>query len=103
MPAGVAEDFDEQIGAAVDHFRRVVELRRRIDHAEELDDVIDAVERAERVAHGGGRPARDDPRASIPFLDAEAGAELAGGAFAVCSARPWAGEKKKMAGEPIRQ
>ncbi len=41
---GVAKDFHEQIRAAVDNFRRIVEIRHRIDHAEELYDEVDAVE-----------------------------------------------------------
>src|SRR5208282_4225654 len=36
MAAGVAEYLDEQIGTAVDDFRRVVEIRYRVDHAEQL-------------------------------------------------------------------
>jgi hypothetical protein len=50
MAVGVAEHFDEQIGAAVDDFRRVVETRHRVDRAEQLDDEIDVVERTESVA-----------------------------------------------------
>src|SRR5215831_12743997 len=53
MTAGVSEHFDEQIGATIDDLRRIIEVRRRIDHAEQLDDEVDTVERAEGVTHGG--------------------------------------------------
>src|SRR5713101_3855100 len=46
MAACLAEHFNKQIGTAVDDFGRVVEIRRGVDHAEQLDDEIDPVERA---------------------------------------------------------
>ena len=43
MPAGVTEHFHEQVRAAVDDLRRVVEIRHSIDHPEQLDDEVDSV------------------------------------------------------------
>jgi DNA polymerase IIIc chi subunit len=48
-----------------------------IDHAEQLDDVVHAVERPERVAHGGKESEPDEAGAPIALLDADLGAELA--------------------------
>jgi len=61
VPAGFAEHIDEQVRAAVDDLGRIVEIRRGVDHAEELDDVVHAVERAERVAHRGEEAKADEP------------------------------------------
>ena len=48
VPSGVAEHLDEQVGAAVDHLGLVLEVGRRVDHAKQLHDVVDPVERARR-------------------------------------------------------
>ena len=91
MAADVAEYLDEQIGAAIDDFRRVVEVRYRVDHAEQLDDEVDAVERTERVAHGGKKSEADEPCAPVAFLDADVGAEFAGQHTPLFVARTLAG------------
>src|SRR5712675_3143610 len=52
VAAAVAEHLDKKIGAAVDHLRVILEIGRGIDHAEHLDDVLDAIEiAAERIPH----------------------------------------------------
>src|ERR1700750_3210008 len=52
VPAAVAENLDEEIGTAVDHFGVVFEIRGGVHHAEYLDDVLDPVEvAAECVLH----------------------------------------------------
>ena len=47
MAASVAEDFDEEVGAAVDDFGLVAEVGGAVDHAKDLHDADDAVEVAE--------------------------------------------------------
>src|SRR5690349_14201367 len=47
MAAGFAEDFDEQIGAAVDHGRVLAEIGSRLHEAKHLHDAANAVERSE--------------------------------------------------------
>src|SRR6516164_2157362 len=103
VPTSIAEDLHEEIGTAIDDLRRIVEVRRGIDHTKELDDKIDAVERAERIAHGGKQAQSDQPRAPIAFLNADVDAEFAGELLAVGVARALAGEIKDVSGEPIRQ
>src|SRR6266853_179521 len=50
MPPALAEHLDEQVGAAVDDFRVILEIGGGIDHPEHLDDVLQAVEiAAERI------------------------------------------------------
>src|SRR5262245_30095993 len=48
---GLAEDFDHQIGKSVHHPGLVAETVGRVDHAENLDDALDAIEVAERRAY----------------------------------------------------
>src|SRR5262245_24714009 len=48
---GLAEDFDHQIGKSVHHPGLVTETVRRVDHAENLDDALDAIEAADRRAY----------------------------------------------------
>ena len=96
MAVGVAEHFNEQIGAAVDDFRRVVETRHRVDRAEQLDDEIDVVERTESVAHGSKEPEADEPGALVAFLNPDLGAELAGQRAPLLVARALAGEEQEV-------
>src|SRR5262245_63732322 len=65
MAPGIAKHFDEQVGAAVDHLGLVGELGHGVDHAEQLDHVVDAVERAERLARRRQQAETDQPRAPI--------------------------------------
>src|SRR3954451_16817572 len=53
VPAGLAEDLDEQIGATVDDLWRLVEARRDVHHAEHLHDALDAIEITEFGLHRG--------------------------------------------------
>src|SRR5690242_20110871 len=103
MAAGITEHLDKQIGAAVDDLGRIVEVRRCIDHAQELDDEVDSVERAERIAHGGKQAQSDQTRTPIALVDADIDAELASELFAIGVARPLPGEIKNVSGEPVRQ
>src|SRR5262249_3513350 len=52
VPTVLAEDLHEQVRAAVYHLRLQAEAGRGVDHAEQLDDSADPVERAERGPHG---------------------------------------------------
>src|SRR5437764_5645078 len=103
VAAGIAEHFDEKIGTAIDDLRRVVEVRRGIDHTEELDNEVDAVERAQRIAHGGEKAEADQPRAPVSLVNVDIDAELSGQLLAVGIARALAGEIKNVSGKPIRQ
>src|ERR1700751_3201382 len=103
MPAGIAKDLHEQIGAAIDDLRRIVEVRGGIDHAKELDDKIDAVERAERITHGGQQAQADQPRAPVALLNANVDAKFAGQLFTIGVAGALASEIKNVSGEPVRQ
>src|SRR5215471_4708400 len=100
---GIAEDLHEQIGAAIDDLRRIVEVRGGIDHAKELDDEIDAVERAERIAHRGEQAQSDQPCAPVTFLDTDIDAKLAGKLLAVGVAGALAGEVENVPGNPVGQ
>ena len=44
VPAALAEDFDKEVGAAIHDFRMVLKIGCGIDHAQHLDDILDAVE-----------------------------------------------------------
>ena len=46
-----AEHLDHQVGKPVHHLRLVAEALGRVDHAENLDDPLDAIEAAERGPH----------------------------------------------------
>src|SRR5262249_21264825 len=48
----LAEHLDEHVGAAVDDLGMVLEVRHGVDHAEHLEDCLDPVERAQRLAGG---------------------------------------------------
>src|SRR5262249_8219147 len=74
-----------------------------VDHSEQLDDEVDAIERTKRVAHGGQKSKPDEPGAPVAFIDADLGAELAGQRCSVCVARALAGEIQKIAREPVGQ
>src|SRR5436190_2388138 len=101
MPPGVTEDFDKQVRAAIDYLRRVIEVRRRIDHAEQLDDEVDTVERTERVAHGSNKSKSDEPGAPVAFLDADLGTKLTGQCCSLVVARTLAGEEQEVACKPV--
>jgi hypothetical protein len=51
VPAAIAEHLDEQVGAAVDHLGLVAELGHGVDHAQHLDDALDAIEVAQLGLH----------------------------------------------------
>ncbi len=62
MAALVAEDLDEEVGAAVDDLGLVGEAGRRVDEAGELDDADEPVE----VAVAGGPDLGDEVQAAGP-------------------------------------
>src|SRR5207244_887703 len=99
MAAGVAEHLDQQVGAAVDDLRLIGELRDGVDHAEQLHHVIDAVERAERVARRRQEPEADEPGPPVPLVHRDVLADLAGQARAFFVARPLAGQVEQVAHE----
>ena len=94
VPAALAKHLDKEVGAAIDDFRMIFEIGNGIDHAEYLDDILNAVElAAKRIPD---RRDQDQTHAAgmlIPFLDRYAGAELAFGHPAI---RPF---RRTLAGE----
>src|SRR5689334_23172809 len=77
MPAALTEDFDKQIGTAVDDFGVVLEIRHRVDHPQHLYDVLHTVEiAAERIPHRCDQHEPDTPRVPIALVNRHAGAEL---------------------------
>jgi hypothetical protein len=49
----LAEHFDQQVGAAVDHLRVLDEVGSRIHHPEQLHDPLDAIETSDLVPQHG--------------------------------------------------
>src|SRR5215472_15071504 len=66
-------------------------------------DEIDAVERAERIAHGRKQTQSDQPCAPVALLDTDIDAKLAGELLAIGVARTLAGEIENVTGQPVRQ
>ena len=77
MPAGVTEDFNEEIRAAVDDFWLITKIWRAIDHAEQFDNPRDAVEIAERLFGGRDDADADIARDLVALFDGQIGAALA--------------------------
>src|SRR5690606_38603403 len=99
VPAALAEDLDEEIRAAVDDFRLVLEVGHRVYHAEHLDDALHAVEAAELGAHHGEQVEPHAAGVLVALLDAEFAAHLALRQLSVLAgARTLAGEKQEIAG-----
>ncbi len=77
MATGLAEDADEQIGAAVDDLRLVGEAADRIDEAAELDDAGDPVEiTAGRGPDPGEQIQAAEPRRLDRVFDQNIAADL---------------------------
>ena len=87
MAAILAEDGDQQIGAAVDDLGVIGEVRRGVDHAKQLDN-LDLVQRAGCLLHGGQKPEAGKPGMFIGLLPGHVGAHLAGVVAAIRLARP---------------
>ena len=92
--AAIAEHFDEEVGAAVDHLRRVLEFRHRVHHAEHLHHALDAREAAELGLHHRQQVEADRARMLVGLLDRVLAADLAPRALAIgAGARALAGEE----------
>ena len=92
----LAEHLNHQIGKPVHHLGLVAETLGRIDHAENLDDALDAIEAAERGPH---LSQHDDPglaRRLVALLDGEVLPDLA--FERPLGARRIAGEKQQLPG-----
>jgi len=100
MATRLAEDGDEQVGAAVDHCRRAVEAGRAIHHSEHLHHLAHAVERSENVAHGRQQRQRRQAGRFAAFFGGDRIAHLAahdpGRAH-----RPVSGDEEQVA-HPLR-
>ncbi len=72
-----AEDCDQQIRAAVDDARMILELRHGIDHAEQFHHPLDPGEIAERVMHDCKQVDAGQPRMAVGRLDTDPTADLA--------------------------
>src|SRR5882762_9811117 len=77
MAALVAERQHHQIGGAIQHFRSVEKIRRRIDEAAEPDHAHDLVEVAGRRLDLRQQVDGAAARGGVALLDGHAGAELA--------------------------
>ena len=77
VAAGVAEHLHEQVGAAVDHGGGLVETGRDVDHAEHLDDALDAVEVAELGVERREDRERGHPRRPAAVVEREVATDLA--------------------------
>ena len=67
MASGLAEDLHQQVGTPVDHGRGLVEAGSNIDHAEYLDDALDAIEVAQLGVQRGqnGQPGEAGSPATV--------------------------------------
>src|SRR5262245_65593321 len=99
MAPGIAEHLHEQVGAAVDYLGLVGELGHGVDHAEQLHHVVDAVERAERLARRRQQAETDQPRAPIALLHRDALADLAAEHPALPVARAMPRRAPEVAGD----
>src|SRR3954464_1921262 len=99
VAAALAEDFDEKVGAAVDHLRRILEFRHRVHHAEHFHHALHAVEAAELALHHREEIETDGARVLVALLDRVFATDFALGPLAVrAKARPLAGEEEEVAG-----
>ena len=69
MATGFPEDLDEQVGAPVDHGRRLVEPRRDVDHAEDLDEPCNPVEITQLLLHRGQNRQRREAGGAAPAFE----------------------------------
>jgi hypothetical protein len=72
-----AEQFERQIGEAVDHVGRAIETRRRVHHAEDSRPGGDAVEVAERALQAAEDRQRGEARGVVGLFGADLAADLA--------------------------
>src|SRR5215475_3052352 len=72
----LAEDFDHQIRKPVHDPGLVAETVSRVDHAENLDDALDAIEAAERRAYFSQHDQSGLPCGLVALLDGQVLADL---------------------------
>src|SRR5262249_48912659 len=75
--AALAQHLYEKIGGAVDDLRNVGEVRRAVDEADHLGNVLHLLEVAEGLLQDGKDVDRADPRGVPPLFDADGVAYLA--------------------------
>ena len=95
----VTEDLGEEFGAAVDDLGVLAEVGGGVDHAEEFDDLFDAVEGAELVAEGGEHGEAGLAGGLAGVVEGEFGADLAGDVVAFGKVGAVAGEIGEIAGD----
>src|SRR6266508_1342445 len=98
MPAAIAEHRDEEIGTAVDHFRLLAEFRRGVDHAQELDDALDAIEVAQFGLHDGDQAQAGLAGVLVALLLREVATDLADRQRMAGQTGALAGEIEQVAG-----
>jgi hypothetical protein len=76
MAALLAEDVDEQLGSGIDHMRLRGKGRVAVDHPQQLDHPLDAVERPERGPHVRQRIQDGESCSVSGFLDADLAVDL---------------------------
>ena len=97
MSARLAEHRDEQVRATVDHLGMIGEIRRGVDHAEQLDDAPDAGERTKRVMHDRQQVDAGQARAGIGLLKTHFPPNLAGVPAPIRLARALTREEQQLA------
>ena len=98
MLAARAEHFDEQFRAAVDDARVFAEVGDGVDHAEEFDDALYAVEGTEEVEGRGEQHHAGPAGMGLRGFGIDVGADLAGGQCAVFQHGALAGQIEEVAG-----
>ncbi len=78
MLTRLAEDLDEEVRAAVDDARMILEMRHGIDHAEQFHHPLHPGEIAERAMHDGKQVDARQPCMLVGPVDADVTADLAG-------------------------
>lgn len=76
MEPRFAEDLDEEIGTAIDHFGLIGEVGGAIDHAKDLHHTLDPVEIAQRRLRGGQDLQSDLAGGGIALFDGEGAPDL---------------------------
>src|SRR5918995_3041281 len=69
MPARVPEDFDEEVRAAIDYLRLLLEVGSAVHHAEDFDHPGDTVQIAERRFGSRQNLHADLACRRVPLLD----------------------------------
>src|ERR1700690_2955948 len=101
MAPGFAEHLDHEVGAAVDHLGMIAEIRLGVDHAEKLDQSLDAREVADRGFGDCEQLQAREARRFVALLDGSVLAQTPDHETAVRALRPLPGEEEEIARQAI--